>query len=206
MIGIIDYGMGNILSVKNALDFLGENMKICSSVADFDDIERFILPGVGAFGDCIANLHRRSFVDLLHEQIIVQKKPILGICLGMQVMAEKSYEGGVHNGLGWFSAEVKRLTPIDSLLRIPHVGWDNVDYGRDNFLFKGLPPSPDLYFVHSYAMCCSNQKEVIATCDYGGIFTASVKKDNIVATQFHPEKSQDYGLMILENFCKWDGK
>jgi glutamine amidotransferase len=203
VIGIIDYGMGNILSVKNALEMIGAEVKICHNPQDVTDVKKLVLPGVGAFRDCIDNLRRKKFVEVLEDQVIKKGKPILGICLGMQVMAKKSYEGGEYNGLGWFDAEVVRLKPNDSSLRIPHVGWNNIEFKKNNYLFRNIPESPDFYFVHSYFMECKVPDDVIATCDYGGIFTASIQKSNIVATQFHPEKSQDFGLTVLQNFLKW---
>jgi imidazole glycerol-phosphate synthase subunit HisH len=203
MIGIIDYGMGNILSVHNAIEYIGKTTAICSRPEELKNAEKIILPGVGAFGDCMATLAQKGFVDALETEVIKNKKPILGICLGMQVMAKKSYEGGEHEGLGWFNAEVIRLQPDDFKFRIPHIGWHEIDYRNDSPLFSRLPKEPDFYFVHSYYMKCNEQADVDATCDYGGFFTAAVRKDNIFAVQFHPEKSQDYGLKVLENFLNW---
>jgi imidazole glycerol-phosphate synthase subunit HisH len=203
MVGIIDYGMGNILSVYNAIEYIGKDPIICNKPEELKNIEKVILPGVGAFGDCIANLRQKGFVDALETEVIKNKKPILGICLGMQVMAKKSYEGGEHEGLGWFNAEVVRLQPDDFKFRIPHIGWHEIDYRNDSPLFSRLPKEPDFYFVHSYYMKCNEQADVDATCDYGGFFTAAVRKDNVFAVQFHPEKSQEYGLKVLENFLNW---
>jgi glutamine amidotransferase len=204
MIGLIDYGMGNLLSVYHALDWLGADVRICKHPEDLRQLERFILPGVGAFRDCIANLSRQGFVDGLEEAVIRQRKPILGICLGMQAMARRSFEGGEYLGLGWFDAEVVRLQPSDPALRVPQVGWNQVDYRSGSIFFTGLPAAPDFYFVHSYYMKCASESDVEATCDYGGTVTAAVHKENIFATQFHPEKSQDYGLKVLENFLNWN--
>lgn len=202
MIGIIDYGMGNILSVKNAVEMLGDDAILCREPQELKDTTKLILPGVGAFGDCIRNLTTKGFTEALHTEVLVNKKPILGICLGMQVMAKRSFEGGVHAGLGWFDAEVVRLGSKNPALRVPHVGWNSVTFREGHFLAAGLPPSPDLYFVHSYFMSCRTQEDVVATCEYGEPVTAAVQKENIVATQFHPEKSQDYGLKILLNFLR----
>ena len=140
----------------------------------------------------------------MNEEVLERHKPILGICLGMQVMAKKSYELGEHQGLGRFDAEITRLTPSDLKLRIPHVGCNNTTFKDNHFLFQGLPANVDLYFVHSFYMNCKNADDIIATCDYGEDFTAAVQINNIIATQFHPEKSQDFGLTILENFCNWN--
>ena len=195
--------MGNLLSVYHALEMVGSDVKVCQHPKDLDDIERIVLPGVGAFRDCIANLKQKGFVEALHEAVLLQGKPIFGICLGMQAMAARSFEGGENKGLAWFDADVIRLQPKDTSLRVPQVGWNEVTYQQDSPIFTGLPHAPDFYFVHSYFMKCNNEKDVEATCEYGGIITAAVRKENILATQFHPEKSQDYGLKVLENFLKW---
>jgi len=203
MIGIIDYGMGNILSVKNAFEYLGADVTICTRAEELEDAERLVLPGVGSFGDCMSNLRNRGFIDALDRAVKKQRKPILGICLGMQMMASKGYESGEFAGLGWFDAEVVRLTPAEKRLRIPHVGWNNLSFTGKSFLFDGIPANPDVYFVHSYYMKCNDKSNIIAEFDYAGRFTAAVGKENIVATQFHPEKSQDYGMRMLRNFIAW---
>ena len=203
MVGIIDYGMGNLLSVYHALEMVGSDVKICQDPKDLNDVERIVLPGVGAFRDCMSNLKHKGFVEALHKAVLLQGKPIFGICLGMQAMATRSFEGGENQGLAWFDADVVRLQPKDTSLRVPQVGWNEVTYQQDSPIFTDLPPAPDFYFVHSYFMKCNNEKDVEATCEYGGIITAAVRKENILATQFHPEKSQDYGLKVLEYFLKW---
>jgi imidazole glycerol-phosphate synthase subunit HisH len=202
-IGVIDYGMGNLLSVFHALERAGSDVRICRDPSELAEVDRIVLPGVGAFGDCMANLSGRGFVEALQETVIRRKKPILGICLGMQAMARRSYEGGEHPGLGWFDADVVRLRPSDPSLRIPQIGWNDVTCRPGSPLFAGIPEKPDFYFVHSYYMKCEDPDDVEAACDYGGTVTAAVRKGNIFATQFHPEKSQDYGLRVLENFLKW---
>ena len=203
MVGIVDYGMGNLLSVRNALESVGAEVTICGKPEDLGKADRIVLPGVGAFRDCMVNLREKGFIEALEEGVLRLGKPILGICLGMQAMAQKSFEGGQYTGLGWLDAEVIRLQPNDPNLRVPHVGWNEADYRSGSPLFSGLPALPEFYFVHSYFMKCSDAEEVEATCDYGGAVTAAVRKGNIFATQFHPEKSQDYGLRFLENFMKW---
>lgn len=204
MIGIIDYGMGNLMSVYHALEMVGAEVKIFKDPDNLKDAKRIVLPGVGAFRDCMESLKKTGFVDALDEFVLRQGKPILGICLGMQALALRSFEGGDYQGLGWFDADVVRLQPSDSALRVPQIGWNEVKYRESSSLFIGLPLSPDFYFVHSYYMKCISETDVVATCDYGGIVTAAVCKNNIFATQFHPEKSQDYGLKVLENFLKWN--
>jgi len=203
MIGIVDYGMGNLLSVFNAFEYLGADVKICSKPEDLANVDRIVIPGVGAFKDCMNKLHSENFVVALNKEVIINKKPTLGICLGMQVMAKVSYEGGEFIGLGWFDAEVVRLHPGDSLLRVPNIGWNEIEYREGFSLFEGVPQKADLYLVHSYYMHCNNPSQVVATYDYTYPVTAAISKDNIFATQFHPEKSQDYGLRILENFINW---
>ena len=203
MVGIIDYGMGNLLSVFNAFDFLDADVKFCGDPEAIREAERIVLPGVGAFDDCMASLTNAGLAEALNQAILKDGKPILGICLGMQAMALKSEEGGEKRGLGWFDADVVRIVTDNPELHIPHVGWNNIEYDANCELFKGLPERPDFYFVHSYYMKCRDAHNVVATCDYGGQITAAVQKDNIFATQFHPEKSQDYGLRVLQNFLDW---
>jgi glutamine amidotransferase len=203
MVGIVDYGMGNLLSVQSAVEMAGAEPRICARPEELAEVERIILPGVGAFRDCVENLRRGGFVEALEEQVIQGGKPIFGICLGMQAMARTSEEGGLYRGLGWFEADVVRLQPDDLTLRVPQIGWNDVDYRRDSPLFAGEPAVVDFYFVHSYYMKCDRPEDVEGTCDYGGPVTAAVRKGNIFATQFHPEKSQDHGLKLLENFLAW---
>ena len=202
MVGIIDYGMGNLLSVYHAFDSLEAEVTICQQPEDLRVVDRIVLPGVGAFHDCMANLETKGFVKALEENVFHQHKPILGICLGMQAMARRSFEGGEYKGLGWFDADVVRLQPSDPSLRVPHMGWNDVKYRQDSPFFANLPPYPDFYFVHSYYMKCDDAGDVDATCDYGSTVTAAIRKDNIFATQFHPEKSQDHGLKILQTFLR----
>lgn len=204
MTGIIDYGMGNLLSVMNALEFLGAEPQLCRHPRDLEDADRLVLPGVGAFGDCMRSLQESGFDDALNHHVMAAHKPILGICLGMQVMARRGTERGDHEGLGWFDAEVIPIRPDDPGLAIPHVGWNNVVSRSGCPLFDGLPAEPDLYFVHSFFMDCRDSADVVASCDYGGAVTAAVMKRNVFATQFHPEKSQDHGLRILQNFIEWN--
>lgn len=199
MIGIIDYGMGNLLSVKNAVEYLGFDAEIVSTPSELAHYKKLILPGVGAFPDCIKNIKENGFIQELNNQVLDNKKPILGICLGMQVMAKLGKEGGVTEGLGWFDAEVELIIPNSDMCRIPHVGWSETTCVKHH-LFDGIKGTPEFYFVHSYYMKAENPKDVIATFDHGGIFTAAVAKNNIVGCQFHPEKSQEHGLIVLNNF------
>ena len=202
-VGVVDYGMGNLLSVRHALEMVGADVSICRTPEELDAVDRLVLPGVGAFGDCMKRLREAGLVEALNDAVRRGARPILGICLGMQAMASSSQEGGAHEGLGWFDADVVRLEPASGL-RVPQIGWNDVDYEPTSPLFRGLPPAPEFYFVHSYYMKCRTTACVDATCDYGGRVTAAVRRENIVATQFHPEKSQDYGLKVLENFLRWN--
>ncbi len=204
MIGLVDYGMGNIHSVYNALEMIGADVELCSNPNDLDLVTRIVLPGVGAFKDCLANLNAKALIEALHSAVFDQGKPILGICLGMQAMARRSFEGGEQTGLGWIDADVIALEPSDTSLRVPQIGWNDIHYNHECPLFDGLPVSPDFYFVHSYHVKCDDARDVVATCDYGESVTAAICRDNIFATQFHPEKSQDYGLRLLENFLNWN--
>ena len=201
-IGIIDYGMGNLLSVNNAVEYLGFNSKIIDDPNLMSEFDKLILPGVGAFEKCIKNLKNKNFVESLNSQVLIKKKPILGICLGMQVMAKKGFEGGEFDGLGWFDANVIKIDPKDKNFKVPNIGWKEINYKENNKMFKNLKKPVELYFVHSYYVDCIDKSDVIATCFYDKNITAAINKENIYGTQFHPEKSQDLGLMILENFLK----
>jgi glutamine amidotransferase len=203
MIGIVDYGMGNLLSVFNAFEYLGVKVKICSNPDDLRQVDRIVLPGVGAISQCISKLNESGFSESLQEHVVKFAKPTLGICLGMQVMAKKSFEGGIHNCLGWFDADVVRLNPGNSDLKVPNIGWNTIQYNKEIPLFKGLPEVADFYLVHSYQVNVKSESERVAIYQHGETVTAAILKDNIFATQFHPEKSQDLGLTLLENFINW---
>lgn len=203
MIGIIDYGVGNLLSVYNALDWIGAEAELCTDPARLADYERLILPGVGAFHMCMDSLEESGFHQPLEEAVFERRKPILGICVGMQIMATHGYEDGQHDGLGWFNADVIRLEPDSVDMRVPQIGWNNVAFAPESPLFASIRPGSDFYFVHSYYMEPRSEEVVIARTDYGGAITAAVQQDNIFAVQFHPEKSQDNGLLLLENFVNW---
>jgi len=204
MVGIVDYGMGNLQSVKNALDYLGESAKVCTSPTELDEVEKIVLPGVGAFPDCMKNLKEKGFISALNKSVLEEKKPILGICLGMQVMAGSSCEMGETEGLGWFEGEVTLMNPKDKKIKIPNVGWEDIEYRKDSPLLKNFYRSPDFYFVHSYYMKCKNDEEVSSWYNLGELkVTASVHRDNIFGTQFHPEKSADFGREVLINFIEY---
>ncbi len=195
--------MGNLLSVVNALEWLGADTCVLAAPDDLDRVERIVLPGVGAFARGMRHLREAGFDRALAEQVD-RGKPIFGICLGMQLMARLSDEGERIPGLGWFDGTVTRLEPEDRTLRVPQIGWNDTGYVADSPLFSGLPERPDFYYVHSYAVRCDRPDQVDATCDYAGPVTGAVRKENLFATQFHPEKSQDHGLKVLENFLNWE--
>lgn len=204
MIGIIDYGVGNIRSLYNAFQWIGYDAVVSDDHAVLRNTDRLLLPGVGAFGDAIQAIRERGLDEFLEEDVRKGGKPMLGICLGMQLLANSSSEHGFHQGLGYFDADVE-LFSLPAGMKIPHVGWNEI-HNRDGVpFFEGLPREQmNFYFVHSFHMVCHAAGDVMSTCDYGGEFTAGVYRDNVVAVQFHPEKSQDNGIRFLENFVNWN--
>lgn len=196
---IVDYGMGNVGSVEHALKFLDAECFVSGSLKDFARSDAFILPGVGAFKAAMKSLNESGIADELNKQVINKKKPFLGICLGMQLLAKDSMEHGFCNGLGWIDAHVLPLEP-EGALRVPHVGWNNLQIPRTTGLFHAIPDEAHLYFDHSFHLSCNEAGVVSATCQYGGKYVAAIQRDNIFAVQFHPEKSQRNGLKILRNY------
>ena len=198
---IIDYGMGNLRSVQKAFEKVGYSATITRDHALIKEASHIILPGVGAFGDAMKNLNSLGLSDLLHVEILEHKKLFLGICLGMQLIAEKSYEFGEHQGLGWIeNAKVIRFE--ESALKIPHVGWNEMNFHNPSILFKEIPDHSNFYFVHSYYFEAPSTY-AIGQCDYGHSFVCAIQKSNIFATQFHPEKSAAAGLRLYQNFVAW---
>ena len=202
MIGIIDYGLGNLTSVAGAVAKIGVEPSISSDIKVLAHCEKLILPGVGAFGDGMKNLRDRGLIGPLTEVVTKTGKPILGICLGFQLLAKRSEEFGDHEGLGWIDAEVTAIEPDDPKLRIPHVGWNELFQCADCVLFDDVPDESLFYYVHSYALRPANPRIVVGECDYGGRFAAAVQSGSIFGTQFHPEKSQLHGLTLLRNFLE----
>jgi glutamine amidotransferase len=201
-VGIIDYGLGNLASVAGAIKRVGHTPFISAVASELADADRLILPGVGAFGDGMDNLRERNLVEPLAKMVLEDKKPILGICLGSQLLTQSSEEFGDHEGLGWIDAQVKRFSFDEADLRVPHVGWNDLHRTAESVLFSGLPDTPMVYFVHSYHIVANEAGIVIAECEYGLKFVAAIERDNIFATQFHPEKSQADGLAMLKNFVE----
>ncbi|MDP3935333.1 MAG: imidazole glycerol phosphate synthase subunit HisH [Candidatus Giovannonibacteria bacterium] len=202
MVVIIDYGMGNLFSVINALKFFNADAKISGRAEDIKSADKIILPGVGAFPDGMKNLKNLGLIGALEEAVLKNKKPFLGICLGMQLLASEGEESGLTKGLGWIAGRVRKFAVDETKFRIPHIGWNDVVVGANGVLFEGIQ-NPVFYFVHSYHLVPENPAVVAATCEYGEKFAAAVRKDNIFGTQFHPEKSQKSGLKLLENFLNF---
>ena len=202
MIAIIDYEAGNLKSVYNALETIGQAPTVTSNPIELKKAEAIVLPGVGAFGEGMAALKRKNVIDALSEEVLVKKKLFLGICLGMQFLAGESEEIGTHSGLGWLNSQVRRIQPNDAKFKIPHMGWNNVEIKKRNPLFEKLEVEPVFYFVHSYYLELMDDPAttISSTCWHGATITASVQKENIFGVQFHPEKSQRTGLHLLENF------
>lgn len=203
MIAIIDYGMGNVRSLSNAVEFIGYDVLVTNDNGKIADAARIILPGVGAFGDAMAAIRDRGLDEILHREVLEKKKPMLGICLGLQLLGTSSEEHGHHEGLGWLDSRVVKFEAGPGL-KLPHIGWNDIYYSDPGPLFAGLKDNErSFYFVHSFYMDCNNPADVLAECGYGVNFTAAIKHENILATQFHPEKSQDNGIQVLKNFLRW---
>lgn len=194
---VLDYGSGNVRSVFNLFSAVTDRVKVSNEADDIRDASHLVLPGVGAFGAAMRKIGERIPVDVV-EQEVGAGKPLLGICVGMQVMADVGTEFGEHRGLGWISGRVDRLEPGD--LPLPHVGWNDIAVQRSHPLLEGLESAADFYYVHSYAFRPDREEHVLATTDFGETFTAVVQKDHLLGVQFHPEKSQKAGLRLVRNF------
>jgi glutamine amidotransferase len=203
VVAVVDYGMGNLHSVRHALEMVGAEVEVTRDPDALRRADRIVLPGVGAFGECASNLRASGMVEALEEQVVRRGKPLFGICVGMQVLMREGHEMGVHPGLGWIPGIVRRFEVDETSIKVPHVGWNEILPVRDTPLLAGLPKEPTFYFVHSYHAVPDDQGITAAACDYGERFTAAILTGNIFATQFHPEKSQQHGLRVLENFLGW---
>ena len=204
MIAIIDYDAGNIKSVEKALVSLGQEVLVTRDAREILSADKVILPGVGHFGDAMEKLHRYGLVDVIH-QVVQQKKPFLGICLGLQLLFERSDEAPGVEGLGVLKGEILRI-PDQEGLKIPNMGWNSLHFQNDGRLFQGIPEDTYVYFVHSYYLKAADEQIVKATTQYSTCIHASVEQDNVFACQFHPEKSSTWGLKMLENFANLDGR
>jgi len=212
-VAIVDYGSGNLHSAAKAFERAARDsghtqpIAVTSDPAIVAKADRIVLPGVGAFADCRSGLDAiPGMVEALNETVLQRGRPFFGICVGMQLMAERGREYQVTPGLGWIAGEVDRITPSDASLKIPHMGWNTLNMLKAHPLLDDIPLGPDglhAYFVHSYQLNAAKRDDLVAQADYGGPLTAIVGRDNMVGTQFHPEKSQKLGLRLIANFLKW---
>ncbi len=212
-VAIVDYGSGNLHSAAKAFERAAREsgvtrpITVTSSAEAVARADRIVLPGVGAFADCRRGLDAvDGMIDALNERVRKGGRPFLGICVGMQLMAERGREHGVTEGLGWIAGEVDKIAPADPALKIPHMGWNQLDAIKPHPLLDGIETGPHglhAYFVHSYHLKATNRSDLVAQADYGGPVTAIVGRDTMVGTQFHPEKSQRLGLRLIANFLKW---
>jgi glutamine amidotransferase len=202
MIGIVDYGMGNLRSVQNALDAVEAPARLISEPEEVAECDRIVLPGVGAFAEAIQRLREEGVCEALEEHVRAGK-PLLGICLGMQLICARSLEDGEHEGFGWIQADVVPFDP-NAGVKVPHMGWNSLTFPEPvHPIMDGVAPGADVYFVHSYHAVCREPADAIAIGEHGGPFTAALARDNVIGLQFHPEKSQRPGLTMLANFLRW---
>jgi glutamine amidotransferase len=202
MIAIIDYGMGNLKSVKRKMDRIGVESIITSDPEEIKKSYKIILPGVGHFAKAVSEIKSRGLWDLLSDQVIVEKKLVLGICLGMQLMAKHSEEGDT-DGFGWIDADVVRFKVSDTKkFKVPHTGWNTINPIKDSLLLGSINSDSEFYFVHSYHLKCNNSDDIIAETIYDYYFTSAFQKENLYGVQFHPEKSHDAGEIMFRNFIK----
>lgn len=212
-VAIIDYGSGNLRSAAKAFERAaregGTNalIEVTADAQAVRNADRIVLPGVGAYADCRAGLDAVSGMgEALEEAVIINARPFLGICVGMQLMSERGLEKTTTSGLGWIAGDVVEMKPTDPSLKIPQIGWNTIELAKEHPLFDGIPTGTDglhAYFVHSYHLGVERAEDLLATTDYGGTVTAAVARDNMVGTQFHPEKSQKLGLALIANFLRW---
>lgn len=203
MIAIIDYGVGNLFSLKSSFCAIGQEVKVTDNTDEIRKADKIILPGVGAFEDAVKKL-KNTGLDIVLKEEAAKGKPVMGICLGMQMLFERSFEYGCHEGLGLIKGDIIPFEgEIDSSLKIPHIGWNALEIKEDLPIFRYINNGDHVYFVHSYFAAVTD--ETIAKCEYGKVFTAAVGKDNIYGCQFHPEKSGQVGLNILKGFCELGG-
>ena len=197
---ILNYGMGNLGSVCNMFKKIGASVQLTNVPEDLANAAKILLPGVGAFDQAMKRINESGFREILDKKVLIDKVPILGICLGMQLLTRGSEEGQLP-GLGWIAADTLRF-PVQSGLKVPHMGWNLVRPSNLSPLTAGLPDEPRFYFVHSYRVCVDDETDSILKCHYGIDFDAAIQHDNIFGAQFHPEKSHKFGMQFLENFAK----
>lgn len=201
MIVVVNYRMGNVGSIVNMLRRINVKTVVSSDPSEIERAEKIVLPGVGSFDVGMRNLREMGLIDLLKKRVVEQRIPLLGICLGMQLLAKSSEEGG-EPGLGWVDARVVKFKAgLDANMKIPHMGWNSVQLSKESLLFRGMYESPRFYFVHSYYVVCGRETDVLTRTLYGTEFVSAFQKDNIVGVQFHPEKSHKFGMKLLENFA-----
>lgn len=203
MIGILNVSLGNLRSVENAVYQNGFDPTLVEDASAFDDLTHLIVPGVGNFAAAIPEIDRRGLRTPILD-FVASGRPLLGACLGMQLLLSVGEEGGLHDGLGLIEGRVTRISPRAGF-RVPHVGWNTVDFRRDHPVCVGLKSGRDFYFVHSYVAQCADDADVLGVTDHGGQLAAVIARNNVIGFQFHPEKSQVNGLKLIENFCNWDG-
>ena len=210
-ITVIDYGSGNLKSAAKALETAADNININSKIIVTSDPKiikesnKIVLPGQGSFRDCYLGIKKIPGLEsTLNEFVLIKKKPIFGICVGMQLFAKIGYESEETKGFGWIDGEVRKINNINKTLKLPHMGWNQIEFKKDFTLFSGLENKSHMYFIHSYELITKQKDCIVATTNYGNPITVAVTKENIFGTQFHPEKSQKNGLKILENFLKWE--
>ena len=209
-IAVIDYGSGNLKSAAKALEVAANNINLNSKIVVTSDPKiikeatKIVLPGQGSFRDCSLGIKKIvGLEDALNEFVLIKKKPILGICVGMQLFAKIGYEAQETKGFGWIDGEVRKINNKSKKLKLPHMGWNEIELNEDCFLFSNLENKSHMYFIHSYEFMTKQKDFIVARTNYGNQIIASLVKENIVGTQFHPEKSQKNGLIVLENFLNW---
>ncbi len=202
MTAIVDYGIGNVKSVYRAIEYLGGDVQLTRKYEELKKADRIILPGVGAFQPAMERILKYGLDKILYEEVLFNKKPFLGICLGMQLVTNLTHENGLWKGMGWIDAEVHKLNE-SSEYKLPQFGWNSVDIIFDHTLLNNIPPKTAFYFANSYHVKVKDQDIVMLTTTYGEKFVSSFVKENIFCTQFHPEKSQEHGLQLLDNFLNW---
>lgn len=198
---IIDYKTGNLGSISNMFRKIGVEALVSSNIADLEKAKKIILPGVGSFDNGMDNLKKLGLIPVLSRKVLIDKTPVLGICLGMQLFAKKSEEGKLP-GLGWIDGEIVRFKfkNDQGKLKVPHMGWNTIKIKKDNFLLKDMYQETRFYFAHSYHLACNSPEDILSTTDYGYEFPSIIQKENIFGVQFHPEKSHKFGMIIFKNF------